>query len=124
MAKRKSRRKPRPTTVKPPLQRGQPGYRNRGNRTGLDPMDTYAEVGYAEGLLIKGLFTGRLRTRNPFYLLLLTGLGVLLMLPLVVAIWEYIDQGIFNLGLVCFIPMGIVAGMCFFNVILSVKLKK
>lgn len=35
---------------------GQPGYRNRPGRTGLDPLENRQEAGYMVGLAIRGLF--------------------------------------------------------------------
>ncbi len=47
---------------------GDIGYRTRDGRTGLDPMDSRQELASLEGHFIRRLFTGRLRTRNRFYL--------------------------------------------------------
>jgi hypothetical protein len=102
----------------PPIP-GRPGYRNRARRSGLDPMDSYQEAGYMQGLLIRNLFLLRLRTRNPFYLLLMVGGGALFLWPLVAALKEYIDTRYFNPGLFCFIPMGMMGLLFFINVILS-----
>lgn len=35
---------------------GQPGYRNRPGRTGLDPLENSQDQGYFIGLAIRGLF--------------------------------------------------------------------
>jgi hypothetical protein len=48
---------------------GWPGYRTRDNRSGLDPLDTQPEAAHMEGTFFHNLFTLRLRTRNPFYLI-------------------------------------------------------
>jgi hypothetical protein len=64
----------------PPVVPGAPGYRTRAGRGGLDPVDTYAEAGRMEDLFYQRLFTGRLRTRKPFYLLLMP-LGAMFALP-------------------------------------------
>ena len=37
------------------LNPGQPGYRTRIGRTGLDPLETRQEMGYMVGLLIRGV---------------------------------------------------------------------
>ncbi len=58
-----------------PLQ-GWPGYRNRPNRTGFDPLDTRMESAHMEGNFYRQLFTLKLRTRNPFYLFFLFLFGV------------------------------------------------
>jgi hypothetical protein len=56
---------------------GMPGYRTRGNRSGLDPLDTRAEAAYMEGTFYRRLFTLKIRTRNPFYLTLMFLFGVI-----------------------------------------------
>lgn len=35
---------------------GQPGYRNRPGRIGLDPLENRQEAGYMVGLAMRGLF--------------------------------------------------------------------
>jgi hypothetical protein len=60
---------------------GTPGYRTRDNLSGLDPVDTYAESARMEGLFYRLLLTGRLRTKNPFFLLMMF-IGVVLILPI------------------------------------------
>lgn len=61
--------------------RGQFGFRNRGNRTGLDPWDTEMEAAQAEGLFLKALFTLRLKTRNSLGLLLMGIAAVVVLMP-------------------------------------------
>lgn len=51
---------------------GEAIYRNRAGVSGLDPIDGFAEFGRACGLLIRSIFTGRLRTRNPLLLAVMT----------------------------------------------------
>lgn len=65
---------------------GWPGYRTREGRSGLDPIDTRTEAAHTAGTLVHRLFTGR--TRNPFFLFLLSGLGLVLIIPLILAISE------------------------------------
>ena len=62
---------------------GFPGYRNRGDRSGLDPIDNENELGHMEGSFARALFTLKLRTRNPFYLIAMFLLGVV---PTVISI--------------------------------------
>ena len=60
---------------------GWPGYRTRPGRSGYDYLDTVFEGAHMEGVLLRQLFTGKLRIENPLFLLL-TGLwGVLVELP-------------------------------------------
>ena len=68
--------------------RGYPGYRTRQGRSGLDPIDNDAEGGHMAGVLLQRLVTGKLRTRNPFTLLLLAVLGLGCLTPFVLAILE------------------------------------
>ena len=56
---------------------GSPGFRTRANRSGLDYIDTRTEGAYMEGLFYRKLYTLRLRTRNPFYLILMFVFGVI-----------------------------------------------
>jgi len=56
---------------------GQPGYRTRGDRSGLDVLDTQAEAAHMEGVFYRSLFTLKARTRNPFYLILMFIFGVI-----------------------------------------------
>src|SRR5574338_1104501 len=65
---------------------GWPGYRTREGRSGYDPIDTRTEAAHTAGTLIQRLITGQFR--NPVYLLLLGGLGVLLITPLLLAVSE------------------------------------
>jgi len=62
---------------------GFPGYRNRGDRSGLDPIDNENELGHMEGTFARALFTLKLRTRNLFYLVAMFLLGVV---PTVISI--------------------------------------
>ena len=57
-------------------------------RSGLDPIDNDAEGGHMAGVLLQRLVTGKLRTRNPFTLLLLAVLGLGCLTPFVLAILE------------------------------------
>ena len=70
-----------------PLQ-GWPGYRNRPGRTGYDPIDSDTEAAHTSGTLLQKLFTGRLKIRNPLALFLVGGAGLLLIIPLLLAISE------------------------------------
>lgn len=67
---------------------GWPGYRIRGPRTGLDPLDNNAEMGHSTGIFLHGLFTGRLVTQSRFHLAMLAVFGLLLTTPLAVALVE------------------------------------
>jgi hypothetical protein len=77
--------------------RGYPGYRTRAGRSGLDPIDNDAEGGHMTGVLLHHLMTGRLRTRNPFILLVWTilGLGIT---PFILAILEALRGNLLPFG--------------------------
>ena len=60
---------------------GQAGYRTRRGRSGLDYVETQAEFGHSLGTIIRRLLIGKMRIRNPFNLLILGFLGILLCLP-------------------------------------------
>jgi len=63
---------------------GWPGYRTRGQRSGLDPLDTRAETGHMQGVFIRNLITLRVRARNPLYLTLMFILGAV---PFMALVW-------------------------------------
>jgi hypothetical protein len=50
---------------------GWPGYRNRFGRSGLDYIDTENEYAHMQGVCVHHLITFNIRTRNPFYLLVM-----------------------------------------------------
>jgi hypothetical protein len=60
---------------------GQPGYRTRRGRSGLDYIESQAEFGHSLGYFIQRLFTLKLRVQRPFSLLMLGVFGLLLTLP-------------------------------------------
>jgi hypothetical protein len=68
--------------------RGYPGYRTREGRSGLDPIDNDAEGGHMAGVFVRRLLTGKLRSKNPFTLLVLAVLGLGCISPLLLAILE------------------------------------
>lgn len=65
---------------------GWPGYRTREGRSGYDPIDTRTEAAHTAGTMIRTMFAGEVR--KPIYLILLGLLGIILSLPLVLAILE------------------------------------
>ena len=65
---------------------GWPGYRTREGRSGYDPIDTRTEAAHTAGTVVQRLFTGSFR--NPFHLVLLGALGVILITPLVLGAVE------------------------------------
>ena len=69
---------------------GEPGYRTRGGRSGLDPIDTRTEAAHTAGTILQKLFTGR--TRNPVHLVVLGVFGLVLLAPLILAISELMNR--------------------------------
>lgn len=65
---------------------GWPGFRNRPGRSGLDYLDNEFELAHMEGLFLRRLFTGKLRTTNPLYLAVMGILGVLCLVPAILVL--------------------------------------
>ncbi len=98
------------------LQLGLPGYRTRPGRSGLDYVETNAELGHMEGLFFRRLITFQLQTENPLYLglMLLFGLGALV--PLLLILGEMITGNFENLLLiVAFLPLALFGVALFIN---------
>jgi len=74
---------------------GLPGYRTRDGRSGYDPIDTPAEAAYSAGTFLQKLFAARIS--NPLSLYLLGGLGLVLLIPLVLAVSEVMHGARFPL---------------------------
>jgi hypothetical protein len=55
---------------------GQPGYRTRENRSGLDPIDSSLEISHQEGTFLRNLLTLKLRSHDPFHLVVMALFGV------------------------------------------------
>lgn len=62
---------------------GWPGYRTRHGRSGYDPLDSDFEDAHILGIILRRIFTLKMRTRNPLYLLGMTAVGLIYCLPLV-----------------------------------------
>jgi hypothetical protein len=78
--------------------RGWPGYRTRGGRSGLDPIDNDAEGGFMAGILLRRLVTGTLRTKKPLDLLLLAVVGICFCAPVFMAILEALRGNLLPIG--------------------------
>jgi len=74
--------------------RGFPGYRTRENRSGLDYLDSSTEAAHMEGVFYQNLFTFRLRTRKPLYLILMFLFGVLPLIGIVVLTWTVFSESL------------------------------
>jgi hypothetical protein len=93
--------------------RGWPGYRTREGRSGLDPVDSPAEEGHMVGVFVHNLLTGRLHTKNPFYLLLLAILGIIFVLPFILAIFEAVRGDLLPLGAWAVVTLTGLLGLAF-----------
>jgi hypothetical protein len=76
---------------------GWPGYRTRDGRSGYDPIDTRTEAAHTLGAFVQNLFSGQLRIKNPIYLFLSGVLGLVCILPLLLAILETLNGNLFFL---------------------------
>jgi len=72
---------------------GFPGYRMRDNRSGLDPIDTRTESAHMGGTFLRGIFTLKAKTRNPFYLVLMFIFGVV---PFPILTWLLFTNNFFQ----------------------------
>ena len=64
------------------LLRGWSGHRNRSGRIGLDPLDTDFEQAHIEGTIIRKAINLKLRTKNPFYLVMMAFFASIYSAPL------------------------------------------
>jgi tetratricopeptide (TPR) repeat protein len=78
------------------LVRGTSGHRNRPGRSGLDPMDTQMDAYRFEGGLVRKLFTGHMRTKDPLYLTGMIIIGLILSLPAVYLFGSMTDPSTLN----------------------------
>lgn len=96
---------------------GWPGYRTRDGRSGYDPIDTRTEAAHTTGAFIRGLFSGKLRIKNPVSLFLLGILGLVLITPLILVIFELSNGNIFSMNEgITFLIAGIIGFAILFNV--------
>jgi hypothetical protein len=101
---------------------GLPGHRTAMGRSGLGYLATQAELAYMQGLMIRWLFTGKFRTRNPIYLFVMFMLGLLIgIIPIGAVIFEIVRYSNFEMVFVPFIGFPYIAVGCalFVNSILS-----
>ena len=101
---------------------GDPGYRTREGRTGLDLIDTRAEAARMEGLFYRNLFTLRFRTRDPLYLGMMFVLGVIPFVGLLfLVVFLGANADFTNLeGLCMFAYVGAICGALTVNFVLSI----
>ena len=104
--KRKGQAEPQEAGTRLP---GWPGYRTREGRSGWDPIDTRTEAAHSAGTLVHRLFTGR--TRNPIFLFILSGLGLVLTIPLILAISEVLSGNLLPWNAWLFVLITGIAGI-------------
>jgi tetratricopeptide (TPR) repeat protein len=96
------------------------GHRIRPGRSGLDPLDNDFELAHMEGLSIRWLATGHMRTHQPLYLVFMACLGLLfsgLLLPLGAF---FLQKDLFSLfGFIGYLPYGLIGVALLINVGLS-----
>lgn len=80
----------------PDMLPGWPGYRTREGRSGYDPIDTRIEAAHTFSAFVHHLFTGQLKIKNPIFLFSSGILGLVLMLPFLLAISELINENNFS----------------------------
>jgi hypothetical protein len=89
---------------------GRPGYRTRPGRSGLDPLDNRFELAYMEGLFIRRLITGRLRTHNVLYLVLMAATAAFCLTLAALPVFEYLTGGIVYVDAWCAVAEPAVLG--------------
>lgn len=77
---------------------GWPGYRTRNGRSGYDPIDMRTEAAHTASTFVHDLFTGQLSIKNPILLFLSGALGLILFIPLLLAISEMFSGNLFPLN--------------------------
>ena len=102
---------------------GWPGYRNLPGKSGLGYIETYAEEARMESLFTIWLFTGKFRTHNPIYLVVLFILGIIMGgIPFWLIVDNLLQTGTLQMAmtLLCATPY-IAAGLAILiNILLSV----
>ena len=95
---------------------GWPGYRTRKGRSGYDPIDMRTEAAHVSGSFIQQLFAGQLKINNPFYLSIAGVLGVGLLAPFILAIFEVLNGNLYSLNAwIPFLIAGVVGMALLFN---------
>lgn len=88
---------------------GWPGCRTRPGRSGYDPLDQDFELAHVQGVMLRVLLTGRLRTRNPVYLVLLIFIGLVFCLPVVFIIGSALTERVVGVLLILLFSSPVIA---------------
>jgi superkiller protein 3 len=94
---------------------GTPGYRIRPGRSGYDQLDTAFELARLQGIVIKRVFTGKFRTKNPLDLFTMIILGLVYCFPIIgipIGVWGTLIIGF---------PYWLVGVAFLVNVIMSIR---
>lgn len=94
---------------------GWPGYRTQPEHSGLDPIESTAELGHVLGILLKGLIYHRMRTRRPGLLLLMGLAGLVLMIPLAMTIYLLPELGDTAIVLLALASLPALLGILFWS---------
>ncbi len=102
--------------------RGTPGHRTLPGKSGLDPVESYAEDARVRGIIIRSLITFKLRTHNPVYLLSMAFFGTIMSLPFLYAIPALVlgDTGLLAISML----NGVMGPFLLVNVFLSLITKR
>jgi tetratricopeptide (TPR) repeat protein len=104
---------------------GWPGHRIRPGRSGYDPLDTSFEEAHTEGVIIRLLFTGKLRTQNPVYLFMMACLCILFCLPLLFIGGTRLQDNLVSIFvLLCYSPVWIFGIALWVNMFSSLVMQK
>ena len=101
---------------------GWPGYRTRPGRSGFDPLDNEFELAHMQGLFLRRLLTGRLRTKEPAYLTAMVIIGLAAVAPTTVALLAMNSPGEAGLVLACLMsPLALFGTSLLINATLSLQ---
>jgi hypothetical protein len=101
-----------------------PGHRTRQGRSGYDPLDTDFENARTQGLMARKLITGKFRTYNPIYLLILSFVGLIYSVPFLCVIGLFYGNWLSVLPLILSSPYWIVGIAIWVNVFMSFSSEK
>ncbi len=89
--------------------------------TGYDPLDANREAGFALGLFLRSLLTGRLRTRRGWLMALLMFCGTLMILPVLLFVFDSEMWRTVPYALCYLAPIAFLGVMLCVNAILSAR---
>lgn len=103
---------------------GWAGHRIRPGRSGYDPLDTDFESYHLMGVVIRLSITRKFRTRNPFYLSLLTYFGLVFSYPLLGILSLFEGDWTILIPIIFSSPSWIIGIAMLMNVYMSLGLEK